>query len=141
MVIDLLESVERAGHRLTSARRLLLLAVIERTEGFTAEELASRFPDVGRATVYRTLRLLVGLGLVCKMALPDGGPRYTLAGQGHHHHSLCVRCGAVEEFRDGLLEQILRNWHGEVGQIVGHRIEVYVVCRQCAPQGQSVQRR
>ena len=87
---------------------------------------------MGRATVYRTLKLLLEAGVVCKLALPDGAPRYSLARVEHHHHTLCVRCGTVGEFRDATIERLLRGVGGDIAdRIVGHRMEFYIICREC----------
>ncbi|MBI4338115.1 MAG: transcriptional repressor [Chloroflexi bacterium] len=130
------ERVGQAGHRLTGPRLALFRAIARYPEGFTAEELRDQHPSIGRATVYRTIRLLVDLGLVCKIALPEGAPRYVVAGGGHHHHAVCIECGAVKEFRYSTVESVLGELRADVmGQIVGHRIEVYVRCGSCVDQG------
>ena len=99
---------------------------------FTAEEISTELPGVGRATVYRTIKLLLEAGVICKLALPDGAPKYTLARIEHHHHTVCVRCGAVDEFRDVTIERVLRTIGSEIsGEIVGHRIEFYITCQDC----------
>ena len=132
-LFNLQDTMEEAGHRLTSARLDLLSAIADRPEGFTAEELYEKLPTVGRATVYRTLKLLIKLGLVCKAALPDGAPRYTLAGPGHHHHAVCIQCGTISEFQRCTVDSILQALSADTkGTIVGHRIEVYVLCQSCS---------
>lgn len=130
----ILHRLKGRGYRLTESRRRLLDAVRTRSEGFTAEDLVSQVTGVGRATVYRTLRLLVEQGLLCKVTLQDGTPRYALAEIGHHHHLVCARCGSVREFQQSVIERVLRDLnlpHGNA--VVGHRIEVYVLCAQCRP--------
>lgn len=104
-----------------------------RSEGFSAEEISSDLPQVGRATVYRALKLFQNAGVICKLALPNGVPRYTIATGGrHHHHSVCVRCGAVTEFRDSTVERVVRTLSSEIeGEMVGHRIEFFVTCPTC----------
>jgi Fur family ferric uptake transcriptional regulator len=70
----------------------------------SAEEVHQRLlrgnEKVSLATVYRTLRLLTGMGLLQELELPEGGRRFELAGDTHrdHHHLVCVRCGRTEEF-------------------------------------------
>lgn len=133
---DLLAVLEDRGHRLTSARRGIVRLLRQKQEGFTAEEICQQLPTVGRATVYRTLKLLLGAGLLCKLALPNGAPRYSLARVEHHHHTVCIKCGAVGEFRDSTVERLLRALSLDIpGEIVGHRIELYIHCQDCAGQG------
>lgn len=124
--------IEESGHRRTSPRMSLINAITSRPEGFTAEELCARLPTVGRATVYRTLKLLTKLGLICKTALLDGAPRYAMAGSVHHHHVICIRCGTISEFQSRIVEGLLQTIReATTGAIVGHRIEIYVVCQNC----------
>lgn len=55
-----------------------------------------REPGLGLATVYRTIELLARAGSVRPLAV-EGKPRYVRCHAGHHHHLVCVSCGAVEE--------------------------------------------
>ena len=110
-----------------------MIAVLDqKDEGFTAEELCSEVPGVGRATVYRTIKLLQRAGVICKLAMPDGAPRYSLARVDHHHHTVCVKCGTIGEFKHATIERLLRAVSQEVaGEIVGHRLEVFILCTEC----------
>ena len=129
---DLWATLEDGGYRRTRSRRRVVEALERKRDGFTTEEVCAELPDVGRATVYRTVRLLVEAGAICRLALPDGGSRYSLSRVEHHHHTLCIRCGAVGEFRNVAIERLLRAV-GETmpGEIVGHRIELYMRCQEC----------
>ncbi|MBI2866897.1 MAG: transcriptional repressor [Chloroflexi bacterium] len=130
--LDIEHKLEDSGYRLTSSRRRLLEALLAREEGFTAEELVAEATGVGRATVYRTIRLLVEQGVLCKLSLEQGAPRYTVSRMAHHHHLVCVSCGMVREFRQNIIERVLKGLEtGEAGKVVGHRIEVYVLCSGC----------
>jgi len=129
---DLIATLEDGGYRVTGPRRLVAESIDRQDESFTAEDLCESLPAVGRATVYRTIKLLVESGALCKLAMPDGAPKYSLARVGHHHHTVCVRCGKVSDFRDSTVERMLRSLSREVdGQIVGHRMEVYIDCEDC----------
>ncbi len=129
---DVLQKIEDSGYRTTASRRRLVEALVARADGFTPEELVDEVKGVGRATVYRTIRLLLEQGLVCKLALHDGTPRYSLSSIAHHHHLVCVRCGTVRAFRQSAMERVLKDLRAEdAGNVVGHRVEVYVVCPKC----------
>ncbi|NQW16433.1 MAG: transcriptional repressor [Chloroflexi bacterium] len=130
---DLLLAIEDQGHRSTHARRLVAEAIEASAESFTAEEICEQLPSVGRATVYRTLKLFLSADALCKVALPDGAPRYAVdTGGRHHHHSICTNCGAVNEFRASTVERVLRALDREVdGEITGHRMEIFVRCDKC----------
>ena len=130
---DLLAVLEDGGYRITAPRRSVIAALdLKNEDGFTAEELCGELPAVGRATVYRTIKLLQKTGVICKLAMPDGAPKYSLARVEHHHHTVCVKCGAVGEFRHASIERMLRAIGREIpGEIVGHRLEVFTLCAGC----------
>ena len=88
---------------------------------------------MGRATVFRTIKLLLEAGAVCKLATIDGSQMYSLCRVDHqHHHSVCIQCGAVEEFRAVAVERLISAISAEIaGEVIDHRIEVYVVCDSC----------
>jgi Fur family ferric uptake transcriptional regulator len=130
--LDAIAALEDAGLRITRQRRQVVAAIDRKNGGFTAEDIAIELEGVGRATVYRTLKLLVNADVICKLALPDGTPMYSPSRVEHHHHSVCTSCGAIEEFRDTTVERVLRSLTREIeGEIVGHRMEVFIRCQSC----------
>ena len=135
---DPLAALEGIGYRITEPRRSVVGALVDKSEGFTAEELCQELPGVGRATVYRTIKLLQQAGVVCKLAKPDGTPMYSMARVEHHHHTVCVKCSTVGEFRHVNIERLLRAIGQDIsGEIVGHRLEVFIVCSDCEAGGAS----
>ena len=80
-------------------------------------------------TVYRTLDLLSGLGLVRRLDL-GGGPRYELA-EDHHHHLICEGCGKITEFERCPID--LRDFPDVGGdfEVRAHSLEVYGTCPDC----------
>ena len=129
---DLLAILEDRGYRVTAPRRSVTGLLERSQEGLSAEEICQELPGVGRATVYRTLKLLQDTGVLCKLPLPDGAPVYTLARVEHHHHTICMKCGVVGEFRHATIERLLRAIGEDIpGELVGHRIEAYILCEKC----------
>jgi Fur family ferric uptake transcriptional regulator len=129
---DLLAVIEDAGHRVTDARRSIVALLDGKGEGFSAEEINRGVKGVGRATVYRTLKLLLASGVLCKLISQTGSPRYAVSKFGHHHHAVCVRCGRVSEFRDSTVERLLKSIEQDInGSIVGHRLELFILCNVC----------
>ena len=129
---DLMSVIEDMGYRITQPRRDVVKLLETKPDGFGAEEIHGALPAVGRATVYRTIRLLLDIGVICKLVMRDGSTKYSLARVEHHHHLVCVRCGTVEEFLDSTIERLVRAIGAEVsGEILGHRIEFDVICKTC----------
>ena len=80
-------------------------------------------------TVYRTLDLFSGLGLVRRLDLGYGS-RYELA-EDHHHHLICEDCGSVTEFERCPVD--LRGLTGVGGgfEVRSHSLEIYGTCSEC----------
>ena len=135
---NILAALEEHGSRMTWPRRELASMLAQKTDAFSAEEIVAGLPSLGRATIYRTLRLLVEVGILCKTAMPDGSPRYSLDDAHHHHHLVCVTCGRIDEFRHPSVERMLRAMKDHVGsELVGHRLELYHRCSACRETGQG----
>ena len=72
------EILKSLGRRTTAPRRQVARLLASKRGAFSAESINAELPDVGRATVYRTIRLLAEAGVLCKALLPDGSPRYSI---------------------------------------------------------------
>lgn len=126
------------GHRLTGPRKAVLDAIGAEAAPFTVEELCAAVPGVGRATVFRTVRLLQELDVVCRLPLEDGSVRYQLSAGDHHHHLICSNCGRVSEFNDPALDRLIQeNAHDAGFRLDGHSLELYGRCADCAPHPQA----
>jgi len=121
------------GRRLTSPRRLVVEAMSNATRPFTVEDLCVALPGVGRATVFRTVRLLVETNVLCRVVIEDGTVRYQLsASTSHHHHLVCSRCGCVQEFVDPKLDRLIEaNARAHRFGLASHAMELYGVCSDC----------
>ena len=130
---NLMAVLEDRGYRATSPRRAVARLLERKQKGFTIEDISEELPSIGKATIYRTIKLFLKEGVVCKFPLMDGAPFYCLSRTGHrHHHSICVQCGEVEEFKAAPIEKLLKDAGADIqGQIVDHRIQLYVNCEYC----------
>lgn len=138
----MLAKLRRHGLRITPQRRSILNLLLEHGDHLTAKEvhdgISHQFPDISLDTVYRNLRLLAMLGIVCQSHLQTGGvSRFALTpGHHHHHHLICIDCGTTEEFADcpvpNVMEQVAAR-HGFVP--AGHAFEIYGFCQPCQTGG------
>ena len=130
---DLLAVLGELGYRSTAPRKAIAELLEQKQDSFTAEALSEELPSVGRATVFRTIKLLLEAGAICKLATIDGSQMYSLCRVGHHHHHwVCIQCGAVEEFRASAVEQLISAIGSEIpGEVIDHRVELYVICGSC----------
>lgn len=125
----------RLAVRATGPRRRILGALVRLGSTFSAEEVCRAVPEVGRATVYRTLRLLLREGLVCRVPMPQGRVRYRLALPQHHHHLVCTGCGTVQDLTACDLTEALAGLARQQGFLpLGHRLEIYGLCPRCSTE-------
>ena len=100
------EFIRRKGLRRTTQRDTIVRVVFSKDEHFTAEELFERVrktdADTSRATVYRTLGLLVEANLLREIDLGDNQTTYdpNFVDKPSHNHLVCIDCGRVVEFED-----------------------------------------
>lgn len=130
-----------AGYKLTNAR-LTVLDVLEQggghmTSADVIEATAQAAPEIGRASVFRTLDLLTQLAVIRPTYIESSAtPRYVLLPDGHHHHVICTICNIVIEFDDcglkALTEKLERQYDM---QINGHLLEFYGKCHNCQDKG------
>jgi Fur family transcriptional regulator, ferric uptake regulator len=139
-IIKLKENLKEKGYKLTPQRRAIVDSIID-NEGkhLTAEEIYDLVrvdcPEIGLATVYRTIILLEELGIVCKLDLGDGCSRYELVHdeESHnHHHLVCSSCGKVIEVEGDLLEAIEHNIEEKYRfTIHNHSLKFFGTCSDC----------
>jgi Fur family ferric uptake transcriptional regulator len=126
-------------YKLTPQRKVILNAFMDNVKGHLSAEdiygiVKSSNPEIGLATVYRTLELLADIGVLQKMNFGDGRSRYEFAQEKehHHHHLICLSCGEVLEFTDDLLESLETTVVGKTGfKILDHQLKFYGYCKKC----------
>jgi Fur family ferric uptake transcriptional regulator len=87
-------------------------------------------PELGMATIYRNLKLLLEAGEIQSVELPGEAARYELAHRGHHHHFSCRQCHQVFDI-PGCPTDI--ETFAPAGFAVEHHdLTLYGVCADCA---------
>lgn len=137
-------ALRERGVRLTSPRRTILDAAVRMKGHFTAEELLERMrsQDVpaSKATLYRTLTLLVEKGLLEPREFERGSLRYEVAaGHDHHHdHMICTGCGTVHEFVEPEIERLQEEAAARFGfRMLGHSHRIFGLCARCVARGRE----
>jgi len=130
-----LARLDEAGFRRGGSRQKVIDHLASQECASTALEIDRELEGVGRASVYRTLEQLEGLGLIQKVEL--GGEsaafeRVDPAGH-HHHHLVCTTCGRVLPFEDGRLEKAIHEVRAGHGfKIEAHEVTLRGTCERCA---------
>ena len=143
-VIDetLVETLHARGERLTPQRILVLEAVRMDGGHLTAETIhervATRYPYINRATIYRTLLWLTEQELISVTDLGAGQAEYQYLAPEHHHHLVCLICGARQEFPDTLVSPLataIRAQYGFAPRL--DHLAVFGMCRRCQAEAEE----
>ncbi|NLY44726.1 MAG: transcriptional repressor [Tissierella sp.] len=134
------DSLRNEGYKLTYQREAILNTILEnREEHLSCDEIynivSKDNPEIGIATVYRTLQLFEKLDIVYKLNFDDGFSRYELnqgTGDHHHHHLICLKCGKVMEVKLDLLDSLEKKIENDENfAIVDHNVQFYGYCSDC----------
>ena len=131
------------GLKVTRQRLVVLEAISScPEEHLSADEIFALVkvdcPEIGLATVYRTIQLLSELHLIDRINFDDGYVRYEMGSafdreqKHHHHHLICSNCGKVISFQDDLLEELEEKSARTTGfEVVDHEVKLYGHCKDC----------
>jgi Fur family transcriptional regulator, ferric uptake regulator len=133
----LTEYLRKKDLKLTEQRKIILDAFLVIESHITAEELydiiKKNNPEVGVATVYRTLKILCESGLANELKFTDKATRYEhLFDHKHHDHLICVQCGKYTEVCDPEIEELQQKLaERNRFKVLRHRMEMYGICEDC----------
>ena len=136
------------GLKVTS-QRLMVLNILSAhgDEHLTVEEIydlaKEESPEIGLATIYRTVQVLLDLHVIDKVTFDDGFTRYELNGEesasGHrHHHAICTGCGKVYSLESDLLDSLEEEVMEKLGFLVtNHEVKLYGLCSECRTKNEN----
>ncbi|MCA9975784.1 MAG: transcriptional repressor [Chloroflexota bacterium] len=135
-LLSLSKTLTDNGHRLTTARQVILETLVTCGGHLSADDLAAKVrdaaPRVGRMTVYRTLDLLCELGMIRPIYQGTGAAHYILMDEGSHHHLICNRCGLVIEFDECMSSEVGQALSQRFNfKIQSHLLEFHGLCDHC----------
>lgn len=131
-----METLRARGYRITPQREMIIDEIVHHPSHLTADEvynlIQSRSRAINRATVYRTLDLLVEEGLVTRSDFGQGETVYAVDKHGPHLHLVCRRCGKVTAAEHTFvepLEERLRESYGFDPDF--NHLAIFGLCSQC----------
>jgi Fur family ferric uptake transcriptional regulator len=133
--------------RNTRERSVILDEVMRLHTHFEPEDIVMRLrrrgKGISRASVYRTMALLVDAGIVRKTPCDQMPARYEhVLGHNHHDHLVCTGCGRIIEFHDEKIERRQREVARRRGfRMTGHRLVISGYCKACEAQMEDSKKR
>ncbi len=137
--------LKEQGLPVTQQREVVADVIFNSSEHLSVEDIESalklRGERIGKATIYRTVEILVRSGLVEEHDFGEGFKRYEhLFGQQPvHEHLICTHCGKVIEFQSPeviRVQEETARMHGFLP--TRHRLEIYGLCADCQAVGVQV---
>ena len=131
------DGLKNEGLRYTSQRQIVWDEICKTDDHRDAEDIYFKIKTSGqkvsRATVYRTIDVLVKNNLVRKLELGDGRNRYeNKLDSSHHDHIVCIQCGRIDEFMDENIEKLQDEIAKEYQfKIVRHIHQLFGLCKNC----------
>ena len=134
------ERLKEKGCKLTTQRRGVLDVLLDNNDKhLSTEEIYSfvkdKYPEIGLATVYRTVQLFEEMGIIDRLNFDDGCSRFELSSptnDHHHHHLMCEKCNKVFEVENDLLADIESDIYKKYGfQVKNHNVMFYGYCKDC----------
>jgi Fur family ferric uptake transcriptional regulator len=129
--------LDKNGYKTTVQRKIVYEVLSDNKDKHLSTEeiyglIKDRYPNIGIATIYRTLLLFEDIGLVYKHNFDDGFSRYEILSQNsneihQHHHLLCKHCGKIIEVKEDLmntLEEIINDFIKEAKEAIENLISV-----------------
>ncbi len=134
------ERIKHKHYKLTNQRQVILQAFLDADDNHLCADdvfalVKKVAPEVGLATIYRTLDLFTELDLLKRLDFGDGKNRYELNNEDlahFHHHLICMKCGDVKEFEDDMLESLESIIEKKLNfKTMDHQLKVYGYCSDC----------
>ena len=139
-------ALRQNGYKITPQRRTIINVVVSSQEHLTPAAIYMKVsrenPEIGLVTIYRTLEILAGLGLICEMHIGGNCRSYLMRRPSeHHHHLICSDCGTVIDFTEcdlgGLERQLSKDTRFRID---GHLLEFMGQCYKCRKKMETANR-
>lgn len=136
---EVAERLARNGQRLTDSRRMIVDTLASSGRPLTIPELLQESDGLAQSSAYRNLTVLETAGVVSRLVSTDEWVRYELAEDitGHHHHVMCVECGAVRDvvvpdpLEQDLDRALTRIAAAQGYELRHHRLDLIGLCASC----------
>lgn len=135
---SILEALKQSGHRITTARKIIIEAAEKSVRPFSALDmytiLVKKGTQTNKVTAYRELQFLEKQGYIHGVQFKDGVKRYEIASDAHRHHLICTECKTIENIE---MENDLDTFEKKIRKekqftVQSHSLEFYGLCAACA---------
>ena len=134
--MDAKEVLKEKGLKSTPQRLAELHVLHESSKYLTINDILDKtkkiLPNTGLATIYRTLDILVDIGLITRLHFEDGCHTYAYSSDSHGHHIVCTSCNKILDFAECPFEDYIENLSSKTGfKIKNHFLQLFGECSEC----------
>lgn len=133
------------GLPITQQREVVADVMFNSAEHLSVEDIEAKLRErgerIGKATIYRTIEILVRSGLVEEHDFGEGFKRYEhlFGQQPEHEHLICTHCSKVVEFQRPEVIRVQDEIAAQYGFLpTRHKLEIYGICPDCQARGVTV---
>lgn len=131
------EFIKKKGLKYTQEREEILKEILSFGDHFDVESLYLRFKNknskISKASIYRTLPLLVESGYIQEVYKQSGHSHYEVTiNKLPHLHFICIKCGKVEEVFDKRLNILIKEHENFRNyKLLTYHLEIFGLCPAC----------
>ena len=137
--------IKEIGLRNTPEREVIIQEIFSTHDHFDVESLylrlRSKKNNISKASIYRTIPLLIHSGLIREVYFEDGHMHYEhIYGHEHHCHFRCLGCKEVIDFKQDDVRYIQEKFSNRYGfEVTGHKLELFGYCNKCLKKEGNIQ--
>lgn len=145
---DLKKRLQATQRKMTPQRQIVLQVILDHpSEHLSAEKiydyLRGTESEIGLATVYRSLEILVSLGILQKIEFGKEYDKKNKSSYSYelnpldpnehfHHHLICTECKEITEFEDDMLDELENDIVVKTGfKVDNHQVKFFGICKNC----------
>jgi len=130
----IIEEILRREKKSVTPERKTLFETMNSFHIFSAQDIESACPEIGRASIFRSIKLFCEIGILRRVSLEPGLEQYEInSHENHHEHMKCETCGKVLSFESGfickLLNKVAQNHNFSLKE---HSINLFGNCETCS---------
>lgn len=130
--MDLEKILKKNNLRITN-ERIEIFDFIQNYHLFSANDIIKNVKNIWRASIFRTLKTFLEIGLIRKINIWDSIETYEFSDENHHHeHIKCKSCWKIESIEiDDICKKIIKEAEKKWFSVKNHSVNITWTCPNC----------
>lgn len=128
-----IEKILKSYWKSITKERKEVFSFIQTKHIFTAQDISENFPNLGRASIFRTIRLFLEIGILRRLTFGERSETYEINETEHHHeHMKCTVCQNIMNFdSQSICKKIFEEAKKQGFIIQEHSLSILGKCQKC----------